>query len=166
VFVAVAALAIVMAGCAQEGAEQAQQMEMAAAVDMAALEAAMEEMRGTWEQAYEAGDVERLVALYAGDGIYMMPFAEAMEGRATIQQVLTDQMMRMPNRQVDLTPSDYGASGELAYEIGTYKLSADVEGEPFEDVGKYLILAKRQTDGSWLIVAHIWNTNLPQVMPG
>jgi uncharacterized protein (TIGR02246 family) len=164
--VAAAVFAIVVFGCAQEGAEQAQQMEMAATVDMAALEAVMDEIRGTWEQTYEAGDVAGVAALYATDAIYMAPYAEARNGRAAIEQAFTENMAMMANRAVEIIGTDQGVSGDLAYEIGTYAQTAEVEGQPYEDFGKYLVVSKRQADGSWKIVAHIFNTNLPREMPG
>ena len=164
--VAAAVFAIILAGCAQEGAEQAQQMEMAAAVDMVALEATMNENRGAWEQAYEAGDAAGVAAQYADDAIYMAPYAEAQTGRPAIEQALTENIAMLVNRAIEITPGERGASGDLAWETGTYTQTAQVEGQPYEDYGKYLVLAKRQADGSWMILAHIFNTNLPREMGG
>jgi len=158
-------LGIAVFGCAQEGAQQAQQMEMSAS-DMAAMETAMTAMRASWAEAYDAGDAAAVAELYATDAVYMLPYGDAVRGRAAIEQRLGETMAEMANRHVEITGNVEGMSGDLAYGTGGFTMSAEVMGEPYQDEGKFLVVMKRQADGSWKIQAHIWNTNLPQLMEG
>jgi ketosteroid isomerase-like protein len=33
--------------------------------------------------------------------------------------------------------------------------------EPYQDAGKYLTICEKQADGSWLIKASTWNSDIP-----
>ena len=59
------------------------------AVDTAADEAALKAATATWMEAYNAGDVEKIVALYAEDGVLMPPHAAVATGHAAIRAFLT-----------------------------------------------------------------------------
>lgn len=143
--------------------EQQEGMEMGA-VDMEALTAEMSQLETEWKQAYEAGDAATLASLYADDAIYMAPYTGAIRGRAAIQTRVAETMGAMSSRQITIERTDAGASGDLAYGIGTYSLQMGFEGmdEPMSDNGKYVTLSKREADGSWKIYAHIWNTSLSE----
>ena len=49
-------------------------------VDTAAEEAALKAVTAAWLDAYNAGDVEKIVAMYAGDGVLMPPHAPVANG--------------------------------------------------------------------------------------
>ena len=52
--------------------------------------------------------------------------------------------------------------GDTAIEVGAYTLDIrPAGGEATQDVGKYVIIWKRQADGSWKWAVDIFNTNLP-----
>jgi uncharacterized protein (TIGR02246 family) len=157
--------AIALSACAQEGAQQAQEMEMSAGA-MEAAAAAIDEMRGTWVQAYEAGDAATVAALYATDAVYAPASADAASGRAAIEGLLTETIAMMANRQLEVTQTDFGMSGDLSYGVGTYAMTAEVEGEPYEANGTYLVVAKRQADGTWKIQAHLSTSDQPPMMGG
>jgi ketosteroid isomerase-like protein len=52
---------------------------------------------------------------------------------------------------------------DWAFERGTYRigLSPKSGDGTLKDVGKYITLYQRQSDGSWKIARDIWNSNLP-----
>ena len=53
-------------------------------------------------------------------------------------------------------------SGELGYTIGTYEMRfKDVAGKMVLNKGKYLILWKKEADGSWKVLFDMFNTDLP-----
>ena len=51
--------------------------------------------------------------------------------------------------------------GDLAYVRGTYTMTLHPDGapEPVEDAGKYLEIRRKQSDGSWLYVADMFNSD-------
>ena len=66
-----------------------------------------------------------------------------------------------------LTSAATDGVGGLAYDRGTYAWTGTAPGmtEPMTDSGKYVSIARRQDDGSWLYVAVIWNSDLPIPQP-
>jgi ketosteroid isomerase-like protein len=53
-------------------------------------------------------------------------------------------------------------SGDLAYSLGTWHLTGkNPKGEEVEQTGKYLTVWKKQTDGSWKVVADTGNVDPP-----
>lgn len=65
-----------------------------------------------------------------------------------------------------LTPIEIDGRGDLAYERGTYALTIAASGTTpaMPDHGKYLTVRRKQADGSWLITADIFNSDVP--LPG
>ncbi len=60
---------------------------------------------------------------------------------------------------------DVGGSGDTAYEIGKYSLTIQAEGQAaMADSGKYVVVWKRQADGTWKLHVDIWNSSMP--LPG
>jgi ketosteroid isomerase-like protein len=50
----------------------------------------------------------------------------------------------------------------LAYSHGTYEVTVnDPEGNPVTDKGKWVTAWEKQPDGTWKIVADIWNSDGP-----
>jgi uncharacterized protein (TIGR02246 family) len=163
----IALLALVLAGCAREGEEAAQQIEMGAA-EMAALTAAFDQVRTAFEQAYETGDATALAGLYTDDGTQLPPLEALRQGKAAIEEAYRLQFGQTASRDIVITALTRGASGDIAYEIGTFTITAQVTGqaEPLREDGKYLVVSMKQADGSWKILAHSWNTNAPATPPG
>ena len=66
-----------------------------------------------------------------------------------------------------LTPVEVYGVDDLAYDRGTYSETAIVPDspEPVVDAGKYMVIARRQEDGSWLWTVDMWNSDLPVQQP-
>src|SRR4029079_13325258 len=60
-----------------------------AAADTSADEAALKAATSTWIDAYNAGDIEKIVALYTDDGVLMPPHAPVANGPSAIRTFLT-----------------------------------------------------------------------------
>ena len=57
---------------------------------------------------------------------------------------------------------DVAQSGDLAYLVGTYELSSkDAQGKPVSDRGKIMEVFRKQADGTWKVVADMYNSDLP-----
>src|SRR5262245_56876169 len=59
-----------------------------APVDTSAHEAALKAVTAAWLEAYNAGDVEKIVAMYMEDGVLMPPHAAVANGKAAIRAFL------------------------------------------------------------------------------
>lgn len=114
----------------------------------------------TWASAYNAGDVDRIVALYADDAILMPPNAPAATDHAAMRAFLTQDRAASKSAGLTLHLKDQGAgaSGNLGWHAGTYTMT-DASGETV-DAGKW-VETWRKADGKWLIIRDIWNSDRP-----
>jgi uncharacterized protein (TIGR02246 family) len=164
VLVLVPCLGLIACTAEQAGEEAAQTMEMAMTVDLEAVAEAFATARAEYKRAYEAGDAAALAALYTADAIQLPPDAEVMRGRAAIEEDFAAGFAETTSREVTIAATDMGASGNLAYEIGTYSMTYHVEGvaDPVMDEGEYLVVSKLAEDGTWKVLAHMWSSSLPE----
>jgi uncharacterized protein (TIGR02246 family) len=122
------------------------------AADPAADTAAIGEVRSQFQTAYNAGDATALAALFADDAVSMPDHHASVEGKAAIQQHLSEIFTEYTGN-ISITPGDTEVSGDMAHEPGTYTLTLTPKGQgnPVMENGKYLVVLKRQGDGSWKI---------------
>ncbi|MEO8456548.1 MAG: DUF4440 domain-containing protein [Chloroflexota bacterium] len=109
-----------------------------------------------------AKDANRLVEeFYAADARVLAPNMPAVSGKASIVAVFQG-MLDAGLTDIVLSTTHVESSGDLAYEVGTYRLKLEPAGaDPIQDNGKYVVVLGRQSDGSWKCVADIFNTDLP-----
>jgi len=132
--------------------------------DVATVRKAIEEGSAKWTEAYNRGDAAGVAALYTEDATAMPPNSEMVKGRQGIQG-LWNNLMTMGVKDVKLTTTDVGGNGNTTYEIGNYSLTIQPEGQAaMTDSGKYVVVWKRQADGTWKLHVDIWNSNMP--LPG
>ncbi|NIN72001.1 MAG: SgcJ/EcaC family oxidoreductase [Gemmatimonadetes bacterium] len=152
-----------LVACAEQaGEEGAQTMEMAMTVDLEAVAEAFAAARAEYVRAFEAGDAAALAALYTEDAIRLPPDAEVLKGRAALEQGFAAAIAESTSRELTITQTDMGASGNLAYSIGTFSATYHVEGvaDPVMDEGEYLVVSKLTEDGTWKIYAHMSTSSL------
>src|SRR5687768_16680341 len=91
-------------------------------VDTAAEEAALKAATATWLASYNAGDVEKIVALYAEDGVLMPPHAPVATGHAAIRTFLTADTAGAKAAGIKLVPgaTTAGVAGDTGWESGSY----------------------------------------------
>jgi ketosteroid isomerase-like protein len=123
-------------------------------------EAAIRAGTVTWTDAYNAGEVDKIVALYTEDAVVMPSNVPALSGRAAIKDFLTKDTAE--TKAAGLTDKDgvseVGISGDLAWHAGTSSV-VDAAGKTVE-TGKY-IEVWRKVNGKWLMVRDIWNDDAP-----
>lgn len=99
-------------------------------------------------------------AHYTENATFMPPNGGIVEGRAAIRAWLE---AFPPTPEFSLTPVEIDGRGDLAYERGTYAFTiAAASAQPAtSDHGKYLVIKRRQPDGTWLVAVDIFNSDLP-----
>ena len=124
--------------------------------------APINEVRSQYEAAFNAGDTAGIAALFAEDAVSLPDHRSAAEGRAAIQQDLQG-VFDQYTTNITITPLDTEISGDLAHEHGTFEitLTPKAGGEAMMDDGKYLVILKREADGSWKLHHTIHNSNNP-----
>jgi uncharacterized protein (TIGR02246 family) len=129
----------------------------------AADERAIREAGIEWLKVTGAKDLERTVAFYADDASMFPPNAPIATGKEAIRAVWS-QVFTTPGIAVSgqTTKVEASRGSDLAYEIGTYELTIhDSAGKPVMDRGKYVVVWKKQAEGSWKVMVDIFNSDLP-----
>ncbi len=157
--------AAVLAACG--GTAQAPQTGAAAPADTSSING----LRSGYQTALNAGDAAALAALFTDNAVSLPDHHAAIEGRAAIQQDFQGQFAQM-SMNIQIMPVDMEINGETAYERGTYSMTVTPKAAgsaPMMENGKYIVILKKQPNGSWLIQNDINNTNVPppgMAMPG
>ena len=123
------------------------------------VERTIRELTQDLATAFNTGNYDQAAAIFATDGQFMPPQHEPAHGPRPIERVFREygekghQDLRMETLRIE-------HSTDLAVEIGRYTIAmSQANGTTVADRGKYITAWRRL--GSWLIVAHCWNSNLP-----
>jgi uncharacterized protein (TIGR02246 family) len=128
----------------------------------AADEQAIRNQETAAQQAWTAKDVDKVAALYADDATVMLPDTPVMTGKAAISAGFKGAGSD-PNFSLSLqtTSVDVSKGGDLGYVRGSYMVhqtDAKTKKATMEK-GNYVLVYKKQADGSWKIVA---DTAIPE----
>ena len=116
------------------------------------------ELPGTWQDTYNAHDLDALAALYTEDAVLMPPNGERVRGRGAAVALASSYIEAGAVRIASPPPDAYGIHGDTAWIEGTYRFFAE-DGSPV-DVGKYLGLYRHE-GGTWRLQHHMWSSDLP-----
>jgi len=111
-----------------------------------------EHIHGLFEQAFNAGDIDALVALYEPDAALVPQPGTIAEGPAAIRESLRWFLDR--GGQISLETKLVLRVGDLAYLANRWSLTGGTmpDGSPAELGATTAEVARRQPDGSWLYV--------------
>ena len=129
----------------------------AAAVEASAADsAAVKETETSFIAALEAKDVAAVKASYAADAVMVLPQMAPMKGIAAISADY-DKYAADKAAKFDATNESTVVGADLAYSQGTYTATyTNPETKAVENgQGYYLIVYKKQPDGSWKIVQDV-----------
>jgi uncharacterized protein (TIGR02246 family) len=116
-------------------------------------------------EAYNRGDMAAAVEFYTNDAKFLPPNMQIVNGKQAIKEFF-EAGKAMGLRRLDFETIEVGYDGNLAYERGAINITIEPEGgQAMVDKGKYLVLMKRQADGSWKVAVDIWNSDLSQPVP-
>jgi len=136
-------------------AQHQQEIQQARAADEAAIRAAS----AAWSQASTAKDLDQAVSFYAADAVQFPDKGPAAKGKENIRKNWAPLLAAPgPGLSFQTTTVEIARSGEIAYETGTYNFATtDKKGKSTDEKGKYVVVWKKQTDGSWKAAVDIDN---------
>jgi uncharacterized protein (TIGR02246 family) len=113
-----------------------------------------------WENAAKAKDADTIASLYVEDATLLPPGAPPVKGRQNIRDFWKAFLDAGATEPVLRSASIEGA-GDLAYEIGEYQVTMPNPqgGGTATQHGKYLVVWKRQSDGSLKMAADMFSSN-------
>jgi uncharacterized protein (TIGR02246 family) len=119
-------------------------------------------LRSDWAKNLHAKKLDEITALYAEDAVFLQPSGERVTGRPAIRDLCRSVMETFAS-DITLHSIVSEVSGDLAYDSGDFhetlvKLSDDTKADV---QGNYLMIFKRQRDGSWLILEQVWTMVTP-----
>ena len=141
----------------------AQEVDAGAEADVAAIR----QLQADWNAAVEQGSIEGYLAVLDADVELMPTDAPTIRGRDNYGQFLQP-VFEQDRYEVEvLAPSEIEVSGDIAYARYDYIIHRFPAGsdEPVSSRRKFLDVLRRQEDGSWRVLKHIWNYNEPGVTP-
>jgi uncharacterized protein (TIGR02246 family) len=123
---------------------------------------AIRQLDRSFMSAAASKDAKALVnAFYSADAVLLPPGAPLVKGRPGIQKFLQG-MLDAGATQVTLKTAKVESAGDLAYGRGAYSFTMPgPDGAPARQAGKYVVVYRRQRDGSWRAVADIFNSDKP-----
>lgn len=110
-----------------------------------------------WVEAFNAGDPSGVAALYTEEARLLPPGADIVAGRSAIEGFVKEFVATGAQLAFDLVAVH--ESADLCVAVGRYTM--DFPGGEPQDLGKFVEVWARQSDGSWLIVDDIFNSSLP-----
>ncbi len=133
------------------------------AADEQAIRAALTQ---AWE-AVTAKNVDKFISVCADDDI-MFPANAPMAKRKQGVREYMSQLVATPGFAASRRPPQIEVSrgGDLAYTWDTAEVTMnDPKGKPVTQPMKHVVVWKKQADGTWKIVADIWNFDQPPPTP-
>ncbi|HEY3172636.1 MAG TPA: DUF4440 domain-containing protein [Thermoanaerobaculia bacterium] len=117
----------------------------------------LERMGARFVDAYKRGDFQAIGMMYDENAIAFPPDADMVMGRQAIQD-LWKGASDSGIKSLDLTVLGAESSGNFMIETGRALLHVQPAGKPeTTQSAKYVVVWKKQKDGSWKIYRDIWN---------
>jgi ketosteroid isomerase-like protein len=113
-----------------------------------------------YAMAFNAGDTAQVAALYSKDAIFMMPETPAYKGTKGVR-AQTQTAIDAGWRNIKFKTIKSGSDGNIAFNIGSVSMDQPSGSGTVKVKGKYLDIYRRQRDGSWKIIATMYNTDKP-----
>ena len=121
------------------------------------VRAAVEKANKEFIAAFNGGDAAKVGSFYTDDATALPPGAEAVKGNQAIREFWAG-AIKGGFGDLVLTTASVDSRSVLAYEVGTYSLTAPGQGGQKATVkGNYVVVWKRQPGGVWRIHVDIWN---------
>ena len=110
-----------------------------------------EDAHRLWAEAFNAGDLESLMAMYASDARFVPQPGQVVTGHAALREAL--QGFLALKGQIRMESTYMVQAGDIALLRAQWHLTANgVDGQPLAMSGKSTEVYRQQSDGTWLLV--------------
>jgi ketosteroid isomerase-like protein len=133
-----------------------------AAAPQASTLATLAKIREAWVQDLRTKQLESILKFYAPDAAFLLPSGDRITGSAALR-TLFQNIMATFNSDLTLNSQTLDASGDLAYDSGDFveTLTTIATGAKVNSKGSYIMIYKRQPNGSWQIVQQVFTGTPP-----
>lgn len=106
-------------------------------------------------------DVAAVLGFYDDNARLLPPNSQLLEGKSAIGAFFQS-MLDAGVKSLELESLDVLEAGDVTIDVGRYRLSMEPAGAGLiEDVGKYVVVFRRQPDGSHRMIIDTFNSDLP-----
>ena len=107
------------------------------------------------------GDTEHYLTLLADDAVLMPPNAPVVVGKDAIRKWSQEMSKLFRIDRYAQIDDEVVVNGNWAFRRATYNwsLTSLASGKSLRDSGKFIIIYRRQPDGSWRVARDIWNSD-------
>jgi uncharacterized protein (TIGR02246 family) len=121
-------------------------------------EATIRGLDSAWGRAMAAKNVEQTASFYADNASILSPGEPIVTGKSAITASWAG-LLTQPGSSITFAPTTVDVSGDRAYEIGNYEITAiDKAGKPQTTKAKYVVMRGRQADGTWKVLVDVSTT--------
>lgn len=124
-------------------------------------EQAIRKLDKEWSAAAGSKDLDKTISFYSDDASALPFNAPIATGKEQIRQVWAH-LTSLPGFALTFGPTkiEVAKSGDLAYDVGTFELKAnDAQGNTATQVGKYVVVWKKQSDKQWKAILDMFSTD-------
>lgn len=126
----------------------------APAFDIEASRTAVGKLRSDWVAAAERDDAATVASYYADDAVFIDETGKVHEGKDAIQTTFAEGFKVA--KDLTVTEKTFDGNADISYETGEFKQTVtSPAGKTIPIDGKYLVISRRQPDGTWKIVRHV-----------
>jgi ketosteroid isomerase-like protein len=116
---------------------------------------AIREATTSFETAFNAKDVEKILTLYTDNSVLMPPNKPLLRGRGPLKGFY-EGLFNAGSTDLKLTVNEVAGHGPIAYESGSYSMMNGAT----HDRGKFLFIF-RKLGGNWKLEYKSWSSDLP-----
>jgi ketosteroid isomerase-like protein len=124
--------------------------------------ATLAKIREAWVQDLRTKQLEPILKFYAPDAAFLQPNGDRLTGSAALRTLFATIMANF-NSDLTLHSQNLETSGDLAYDSGDFQesLTTIATGAKINSKGGYILIFKRQPNGTWLIVQQVFTGTPP-----
>ena len=108
--------------------------------------------------AFTAGDVDGFIDLFSDDAQALRNGNSVLVGKEAIRS-WEEEVFDQFHSEMTYFSDEIGLMGEVAFNLGTYRLTQTPKagGDSISFYGNYILVLRKQADGSWKITRYMWN---------
>ena len=161
--ICIALLALSAVACspkaAENGADTAAR-QVSSTNDRATVQLAIDSSMARYRDGMLTGDTAKMSSVYTADAMVFLPNFPLARGHSGINQLNAGLLAAFSITAANFKTTDLILTGDYAIETGTYAMTMKPKtGASIADVGKYVSIWQKQSDGSWKMVRDISNSD-------